>query len=192
MCDICPLFNNKRKPIVKIKYLSGVRIILSFSCKTLKYTIKEIWVFGWAYALRKIFLRRVLDQYRYPPPGGEWGVQALLRFSTVFPCTLETADAPPGVPLPDSELHTNTVSESSVKCYPVRAARRRGRVWFVMGKAERHCVACLLSWAADASEMCWSKSVVVVRREENMILCPPWGSEIRELSHRAEERGQEK
>lgn len=97
-------------------------------------------------------------------------MQALLHFSTVFPCTLETADVPPGVPLPDSELHTNTVSESSVKCYPVREEQR---VWFVMGKAERHGVACLLSWAADASEMYWSKSVVVVGREENMILCPP-------------------
>lgn len=77
---------------------------------------------------------------------------------------------PPGVALPDSELHTSAVGESSVKCYPVRAARRRARVWFVMGKAKRRCEACLLSWAADACAMHWSKLVVVFRREENMIL----------------------
>lgn len=78
--------------------------------------------------------------------------------------------------LTTGELHTSTVGESSVKCYPVKAMRQRDETLLHDGK-RRHCVACLLSCAADASEMLWSKFVVVIQKGES-------GSEIRELSHR--------
>lgn len=46
------------------------------------------------------------------------------------------------------------------------------------------------SWCL-CNAMHWSKLVVVLGREENMIPRPPWGSEIRELSPRAERQGKE-
>lgn len=45
-----------------------------------------------------------------------------------------------------------------------------GSLW---EKSRRHCVACLLSWAADASEMFWSKFVVVIQKRRNYDpVCP--------------------
>lgn len=168
------------------KYPSFIQSVHMSDCLTIE-TKPIVKVFSWVYDLRNISKRGfgpiLLSTTRRRVRGAGLLLHSLsVHFGNCrrTPCCTTT------------RLHTNTISESSVKCYPVRAAHQRGRVWFVMGKAERHCVACLLSRAADASEMYWSKSVVVVRGEENMILCPPWGSEIRELSHRAEERGQEK
>lgn len=65
--------------------------------------------------------------------------------SQSFLCSLETADVPPGVALSKSELHTSTVSESSVKCYPVRAyagGPEFGSLWERQRDTARH-VYCL-------------------------------------------------
>lgn len=60
-----------------------------------------------------------------------------MSYSTVFPCTLATVEEPPGVRVPwagnphvnpNGELHTSTVSELSLKWYPMRAVCERGLV----------------------------------------------------------------
>lgn len=68
-------------------------------------------------------------------------------------------------------IHTSTVSEMLSSKSSVPEGQEFGSLW---EKSRRHCAACLLFWAADASEMFWSKFVVVTqKREKKRCLCLP-------------------
>lgn len=79
-----------------------------------------------------------------------------------FLFTLANAEVPPCI----HKLHASTESESWVKCYPVTAVSEGQEFDSSWEKSMRNCTPCLLSWTVDASEMFWSKFVVVVQERE--------------------------